>query len=115
MRRIATYGDAVTLRSETTTIDATTDWEDESTTETETTVNAIVRDANRPSRQRDEVGDEIDLDVVAYIYADDLDGFTLHEYDDDGDSWLTHDSTEYRVVRVRGYTSGTYKVEAVRT
>ena len=114
MRRIATYGEEITLRSVTVAIDDTSDWEDETYTESTTTARAITRDARQPSRERDELGDEIDLDLVLYIYENDLDGFTLHEYDDDGESWATVNGTEYRIVRVRGYTTGTFRVEAVR-
>lgn len=113
MRRIATYGEAVTFRSELTTTDTTTDWEAETTTETTKTVNAITREARSPQRDRSETGDDLDIDRYVYVYEGDLSEFTIYDYDGEGDTYVTISGAEYRVVRSEAYSTGTLRVEVV--
>jgi hypothetical protein len=132
MRRLATYGDDVTLRTEIRSVDTTTDWDDATETTVTTTVNAFVRPTATSQRDRSEEGDALDADATVYVYDDDLpDDFHLFDYGGthrhvsgrtapdthtgDGDTYVTHEGVEYIAARVTTRSNGILEIEAVRT
>ena len=117
LRKIATYGEEVTLRSTVTATDTTSDWDDQTETETTATVDAMIQVApGRTNRERTEYGQGVDADYDVFIHRDDIPAaFTIYDYDGAGMTEIERGNGHtYTIVRYAERSHGTVEIEAIR-
>lgn len=112
---ITKMGQSVSISSETVTVNQSSDWEDETYTETTATAKAIVSRPRQGNRVGGEAESGVEVDRVIYFRDDITDSITI--YDGTGDATptrVTIDGVEFTVVYFEDRGNGVVRCEVTR-
>lgn len=105
-RRAARYGETVTFQNEDITVDTSTDWDDESVTTEQVSPTAVVQLARAGTTVRDVRGDEVAVDALVFVHADDLGAFSIADAEAGGPTKVFPASGGEYMVVVDNLTAG---------
>lgn len=114
LRRVAQYGESLTLTNETVSVDSTDPWNDATTSTTTVTVNAFVERGTQANSRRNDRADKTDADATVRIPEDELGGFTIRDYEGDKTRITDNDGREYVVVQYHRTSNRVYECEVRR-